>query len=208
MSIAMVQEKTGSNTTGTTLTVTFDAGVTSGNLLVALAVTNDPTITADWTEAIKSDNVADGDTCGVYYKIADGSETGMTMTTAGNTKHMIIREYSGIAASPLDKTTATTPSAGVVTITAGATGALSQADELIVAVAAIRADTTAESVDTPMSLIGTGDGAFSGIFSAAIVASTSSVTPTFNWTTAGTAWACGATFKAAPSGVGPMFMGV
>lgn len=207
MPISLVQQKTGSNTTGASLTVTFDSAVTAGNLLLAWAATNDPAITADWTEAIKSDNATDGDTCGLYFKTADGSETGMQMTTAGNTKHMHIREYSGIAASPLDKTASSATSAAVTTKDAGATGTLSQADELIAAVAAIRADTSAESVDSPMSLLGTGDGTFSAIFAGAIVSNASSVTPTFNWTTAGTAWGCCATFKAAPSGIGPIFRG-
>lgn len=200
-----VQSQFATNTTGTTLVATFGAAVTAGNLIIVRATTNDPTITVDtagYTLAVKSDNTTDGDTCGIWFKEAAGGETAVQISTAGNTKHLWIEEWSGLSATPLDKTAASGTTAGATTKDCGTTGTLTQAAELIVTSMAIRANTTAESTGAPFTIDQLGDGTFSAIFTSAVVSATTSQTPSNSWTTAGTAWGCTATFMAAASGGG------
>lgn len=206
--IVLVQSATATNTTGTSITATYPSATTAGNTLIGRVTTNDPSfsVPSGWTSAVVSDNVGDGDTTGIFYKIADGTETTVTPTAfAGNTKHLRIEEWSGLSATPLDVTAASTTSAGVTTKDTGTTGTIGSTNALIVTALAVRANISAESATAPFSVDSVGDGTFSAIFSSAIVSSNASQTPTNSWTTAGTAWGCTAVFLAAAGGGGTTF---
>jgi hypothetical protein len=129
-----VQQKGGNNTSGTTLTVTYDTPPTQGNLLIATA-SGDTFLTmgsAGWTLATSIESFE-----GTYewWKIAGAGESSSVLINGAvaDSIEAILFEYSGnVAASPVDKTATNTPSS-TTTPTTGTTAATTQADELALA---------------------------------------------------------------------------
>ena len=139
--MAIVELTAQRNTTGgaaaTSVTFTYPATPTQGNLLIAtFSWRGDTTVTgtpSGWSLATNSGN-ATGLDGAIYYKIAGASEpTVHTWTLAVSNKFAgCASEWSGIVTTaPLDKTNLNngTGTAG----TCGLTGTLSQANELVIA---------------------------------------------------------------------------
>jgi hypothetical protein len=211
MPISLVQSKQATTTTTTTVEATFDSAPTQNNLMVGTVSSNDGSFTnpSGWSTAIENYNVTDDDIQRIIYKVAGAGESSTVQCTAfaGNTKHLGISEWSGIVtASPLDLTASSAVTAGVTSISSGTTGTINSGNELAVAVFAIRADTSAESVNNSFTVLNTGNGTFSDFSAYRIYASQTTVETTGSWTTAGTAWGSVATFLGA-GGIGPLFMG-
>ncbi|MBY0499989.1 MAG: hypothetical protein K2P74_10345 [Nitrosomonas sp.] len=120
----------------TTVTFNYPNTPTPGNLLVAgFAWRGDVTITgvpSGWNLAASTGNGTNIDGA-IYYKIAGSSEpTTAQWTLSGSQKASgVASEWSGIHATPLDKSNGLNGVAGTV-LNTGATGTLSQANELVI----------------------------------------------------------------------------
>lgn len=139
MPLSNVQRRT-AGTTGAqaSLTATFSPAPTQGNLLVACAV-SDATLTMNstgWTLGISAVN-----SCGLYqwWKIAGASEstTVQVSPSVSDTAALMIEEWSGNVAAPVDKTSSLAVQATTTHPVTGTTAALAQADELAVGVIGI-----------------------------------------------------------------------
>lgn len=127
------------------LSGTYSPAPTQGNLLVAVA-NSDATVTmtsTGWTQAISSVN----DT-GLYqwYKIAGASESAtvtVTPSSAASTE-IVIEEWNGNTATPLDKTSSGSLVTGS-TCPSGTTATLAQADEEGIAAFGWNSANTADS---------------------------------------------------------------
>lgn len=130
------QRNTNGGGASTSVTFTFPSAPTAGNLVVlGFSWRGDTTVTAVPHSVALATNGGNGSgiDSAIYYKIASGSEgTTWTFTLgASNKSSGVASEWSGIDATPLDKTNSNT---GTGTAgTTGLTGTLAQADELIVA---------------------------------------------------------------------------
>ena len=116
------------------LSVTLDTPATAGRLLVAGGC-SDATLTAPSGFSLAEDAV-DAQGAYLWYKIAVGGETTFTITPGVSRPcALVVAEYSGIAASPLDQVSFSL-SSGAPTVSAspGAVPTTSQAVELCVAV--------------------------------------------------------------------------
>lgn len=139
MPLTNVQRITaGSTGAQASLTATFTSTPTSGNLLVACGV-SDATLTmtsTGWTLAISAIN-----SCGLYqwWKVAGASESTTVQITpsVSDTVAMMIEEWSGNTASPVDKTASLAVQTATSHPVTGTTAALTQADELAVGVIGI-----------------------------------------------------------------------
>ena len=207
----LVQSVTGTNTSGTSITVVLGAAPTPGNLLVGRVATNDPSFNtpSGWTRAATGDNVPTGDTTGVIYRVAQSGDTA-TVTIdgfAGNTKLVRVEERYVTAGYTvaLDQSGSSAVGTSVTTITAGTSGTLANANEFACAVIAIRALTSSNAATSPFSLDDAlnNASAFSGNFLSQVTSATTAVTPTSTWTTAGDAWGCFATFQATAASGSP-----
>lgn len=140
--MTLVQSKTFGTTVGvTSMAAVYDATPRPGNLLIAVG-NSDSDITMSstgWNIAV-SVVVATG--LYIYWKIAGNAES--TTVTIGinvsDSGEIAIYEYTGNAASPLDKTASTNVS-GTGSCGTGTTATTTQADELLFA--AVGKDSTA-----------------------------------------------------------------
>ncbi|MBY0474232.1 MAG: hypothetical protein K2Q13_04110 [Nitrosomonas sp.] len=120
----------------TTVTFNYPNTPTQGNLLVAgFCWRGDVTVTgapSGWNLAASTGNGTNIDGA-IYYKIAGSSEpTAAQFTLSGSQKASgVASEWSGIHATPLDKANGSSGVAGI-TLNTGATGTLSQANELVI----------------------------------------------------------------------------
>lgn len=138
----LVQYKTGTvpyDGTQTYISVTFDSAPTEGNLLVACHYSGNGYATqpSGWSVAFKLTQPVNDDDGGLYYKIAGSSESStVTATVASANEHiMLIAEFEGPwVSSPLDTEDHSDYAASDDPIYL-TTSALSQADNLIVAMA-------------------------------------------------------------------------
>jgi hypothetical protein len=212
MAIAEVSSQR--NTTGggasTSVTFTYPATPTQGNLLVAgfsyrgdTSVSGTPT---GWSLA-RANAAATGIDGAIYYKIAGASEpTVHTWTLAASNKSSgVASEWSGISATPFDKsasaaqTLSTSPSTGAVP-------ALTQASELVVTLYATANTYTFSAYDSSQTEVGqaasTGGSTSTRNNTAMaqkIVSSTASVTYGCTVSSVTTTWGIAATFKAQSS---------
>lgn len=149
MPLTQVQRQTSVSAANVaSLTATFSPAATAGNLLSCNG-NSDSTLamtSTGWSLAWSNIN-----NTGLYqwYKIAAGGETTVVITPGGGSfsTEMVIREYSGNAASsPLDKTASGSVGSGAT----GTTAATTQADEL--AIAGLGGNNTASSHAASWSL--------------------------------------------------------
>lgn len=141
MAIAFVQKARG-QTNGASTTATFGSATTSGNLLVAIAYTNGVQTglsVTGWTQAVRTNYSGTASSIGIWYKVADGTET--TVTSTGSTIcRLHIAEYSGTDAVPLDQVNSGTLNA-TTTVNTGTINT-TVADEIIIVGAANTASST------------------------------------------------------------------
>lgn len=123
---------------GTSLVVTLRQAPTTGNLLVCCYGVRRPVANLlgpgeGWTAAVTRQSST---TCsaGIWYKISDGTETEITAThnAAAASQSLVVREYPGVSASPLD-VTVSNAGPSITSLNFGTTAATAQADELAVA---------------------------------------------------------------------------
>ena len=146
MPLTLVQQaSTASSADGATLTAALGAAPSTGNLLILVA-NADTTIgtPSGWTLAVSA-----VDTTGLYlwWRVARaGDPATVTISlSSARSAQMVVMEYSGQAAQPLDEVASSTPGGtGQTSVTTGATGETGQGDELAV-VAAGRFDASAGS---------------------------------------------------------------
>ena len=116
------------NTGVSTVSATFTTAPTVGNLLIAVfgesagGTNNTINTPSGWQVAIVDETDTPGGA--IYYKIADGTETTVTVTTTGNQLSygmgLQLYEYSGMAASsPLDTTAVDTNADSSATLSVG-----------------------------------------------------------------------------------------
>jgi len=98
MAITLVQSARSQTNASTTVT-TYGSATTAGNLLIAFGYTNTATASltiTGWTKAVDTTYSTSAQSVGIFYKIADGTET--TVTLNGNSicrQH--ISEWSGLS---------------------------------------------------------------------------------------------------------------
>ncbi|MBA3430786.1 MAG: putative Ig domain-containing protein, partial [Actinobacteria bacterium] len=138
--IALVQKKSGdqSATVGNTMSLTFDAPPTEGNLLVAFGHASSnrtPTIPAGWSLAVETGSSAE---TVVFYKVAGATEpstVSFSMSGADLFMGLAIFEYRGlhnVQSEVLDRTVFGSASS-VSSVSTGTTQPTNVADELLVA---------------------------------------------------------------------------
>lgn len=191
--------------------VTFGAGATAGNLLVAVisGVATGPG-TKEWTSSGWSK--ASQDSFGgagnasaqveIMYKIAAGGETAVTFTGWGTSAwftSIVMAEWSGIdTSSPLDvfANDGSNSASAVTSRATGTTGTTAQNDELAVAAVGQGNTVTALSWTNSFATRDSNAQAGSGVYLAdKILSATGTVTSTASWTTSRIAGGCVATFK-------------
>lgn len=203
--ITFVQSKACNFTTTDPNACTFDSSVTAGNLIVTAYIDhNNRTIDGISDTLTNTYSVGHFKSCNgtnpclhTRYTIS-GSSGANTVTwnlSGTSTGHIVMMEFSGIAASPLDQVD--TPATGTGSPeTSGTTGTTVQADELIVGVLGLgSAATITQGASFTGQVVSTGDERASMEYK--IVSSTG--TYNADWTSTGSpAWvATVETFKAA-----------
>ena len=124
--VTLVQKKTGTTGSGTSVSATFDSPPTLNNLLVAIVgnrASSTPTTPSGWSVAISETSNSPGQV--IYYKIAGASEASAVTVnyTVVTALALQLYEYSGIStSSPLDQTgsssgTSASVSSGSITTT-------------------------------------------------------------------------------------------
>src|SRR5262245_34708969 len=206
MGLAFVQKAEGATFLASTLTITWPATPTQNDLLVITMFTRDASTTnpSGYTTDIEIVNATEDDRSRIMSKIAGSSEsnpqwTGLTIADGSGMAAGIL-EFSGNAtASFVDKTASTGRAAGVIQLSAGNTGTLTQADEVAVAVVAHRANIGSPSWDSSFTLANNpNDGASAPAEIAdgyLIVAATTALAPTQSWTTSDTVIGAIVTYK-------------
>jgi hypothetical protein len=140
--VAHVQSKSGVNTTGNNIVVTFDNPTTAGNLVVVSfgwRSTENFTsfvdsLTNTWSQVGTEINNFDLTYSRMYACLLTnaGSSHSLTLTVTGSTnKILFASEFSGIQSTPIDKTAGTSGSG--TSMSSGVTASRAQADELLVA---------------------------------------------------------------------------
>lgn len=209
MAIAFVQSAKAQGTTKT-ITPTFGAGATAGNLLVATLSGTAAGVgsavkqwtSAGWAEAARDPFSSDVYGVEIMYKVAAGGETAVGFAIDGSTGFFhsaVMAEYSGLAAtSPLDvfANDGTNSSVGTTSRATGTTGTTAQADELAIAAVGQGNTVTALSWTNSFATRDSNAQAGSGVYLAdKILSATGTVTSTASWTTSRIAGGCVATFK-------------
>lgn len=164
MSPTLVQSKSGTITSGTSLTITLTSATTAGNcLVVAVGGTQsstNPSVTgvtiggsADNFAKAKSVNVAgDADAEAWVDPNCVGSQTSVVITFAAGSGTSQgcgawVMEWSGLASAPTDKTNSGT--GGTSSWSSGASGTLTQASEVVIG--CVMSFTSGGSLSTPTS---------------------------------------------------------
>lgn len=217
MAVALVQKKGGaSGGAVASLNVTLDAPPTAGNLMVAV-VNSDATIAtpSGFTLAISA---VSGQGLYIFYRVVVGGDSATVTFTPDHSTAVAagIIEYSGLTATPLDKTASNTTGGGS-SIATGTTATTSQADELLLAVIGPHNPTSGSTFSltgitagytAQVSQSGLGANPFNavGMFAADQIvsatgtqAATGTISPNFN-----DAGAAIATWKAVPGTVHPL----
>lgn len=135
MPATLVQKK-GAQSAGSTaaLSVVLDAPPTPGNLLVA-GCNSDATVAAP-AGFLQAVSAISGQGLYIFYRIVQSGDSA-TVILAPSVSDSIaggVLEYSGILASPLDKTASNTVGGNPTSIATGTTAATSQANELVIVV--------------------------------------------------------------------------
>jgi len=143
MAIALVQEKTNSQSTSetaTTIDVVLDATATAGNLLITACSTDKDAVS--WTPpsgfTIMDPYNGISVSLAMAWKVAAGGEQTITWTSSIEEHNAWVGEYSGLTSTPFDvKAAANSAETDVAAQTSGTTGTTAQNDELAVAAFAV-----------------------------------------------------------------------
>lgn len=185
MAIALVQQSTPVHAGAASVTSTFGATPTAGNLLLAIAGATGSTSTfttpAGW--AVLVSHTGTGVGTAIFWKVAGASEpTGLTVTTTGTGSDLTLAEFSGFPVAIADVTANHDTGASTVTTSVtGTTAATGGVGDLAVCCMEVSANVTAPAVDSGFTLLTAG----TRIISAYKVLTGSPTTgATFTWTTA------------------------
>lgn len=216
MAISLVQKK-GAQTavSSASLAVVLDAPPTAGNLLVACC-NSDATVAtpAGFTLAVSS---ISGQGLYIFYRVVQGGDSATVTFTPSVTDSVAagVIEYSGLTATPLDKTASGSAPGGSSSVGTGSTGTTAQAEELLIVCAGPHAGATGFSLSSwtngltnqvaqgnGLGVAGTTNvGCFIGDL---VVGSTGTYTSTASYSPTGDAGAAIATFKGVGGAVLPL----
>lgn len=218
MTIANVQAPKYGSAALNSVTVSWNATPTAGNLLVARAIgaaaTDGGAITG-WTRVDYARYGASSGYVAIFVKIAGGSEGGVTVTfTSATTTRLEIEEWSnsdGWDSTPIDQYTHADSTSSGTSKSTGTTGTTEEADELSVSVIGWGGAVTGISWSNSFTADfeqPTGSLTFAGAHK--ILSATGTVETTASWTTSRLAGAAVATFKgnapSSPSTAGLLMM--
>lgn len=156
MAVTRTNVNNGSSAAATSHSISFGFTGTSGRLLLFSYSSSNPTRThslpGDWTIINDSTSTGTRDlTAGTLYKISDGTETGVTVTSSGTAGlSWSISEWSGLATtSPIDQTAENESNliTGTTTPATGTTSTLSVSDGFAISIWG--ADVNTSVPDTP-----------------------------------------------------------
>lgn len=207
MTIANVANSAHANGAGGTVTATYPGATTAGHLLVAIGSCttghgSSLALPAGWSTAVVQDlstTAAGG--VGIFYKVADGTETAITMTGA-STCTLELYEFSGTAAtSVVDGTPAGNNSAAATVATlATPSTTLTKAGSVVVVAVGTAANNGGTAVFGSATTLQQ-DAEIRVIAAFALPGATGAVTKTATWTTARAAGSVIAAFAPSSSTV-------
>lgn len=184
------------NPAGTTINVDYPTTVNADDLLVLHIVTNGGAVSATpptgWTEVYRETTLSNPKG-GLYYRVADGTETGsVAVTTSSTISNAVIFRYTGVdPTTPLDAT-----STNVVNSTAGTTTVLPAittvtADTMLIYVNGLNSSTTTVSSATGTERVDhgfLGGGKGGGYYDEAVAATGSTGTRTIDLSASRANW--------------------
>jgi hypothetical protein len=176
------QDCKGASTT-TSATATYPGATTAGNLLIATATSNLATDLdiAGWSRAA-SFGLATA-TADIFYRIATGTETTVTVTGGNTVTKIHAYEYSGLAnPAIIDVVGALSNGSGVTATTKSVT--TQYANTLLIAVIAAQGSVTAPSFVAPFNILQTDAATIRLMDAEQIVSAAAAYSATANWTTA------------------------
>jgi hypothetical protein len=173
-SIVLEQTKLGTWVTGgpTSSTIQPDNNITTGNLLILVAgldgaarsvssVTDTAGNTWTLVESVASPNAPTSSYVSLWYTVVSaGGGTRPTITanlSAGNNHGLILREYSGLTATPVDVTENAAANSTVSSFTSDTTSTPSQADSLVVGAAMVRSTSSSYTASSGGSFTNTAE---------------------------------------------------
>lgn len=194
---------TGQDATGasfsSTLTVNWPGATTAGDLLIAVVASQGSPVVTGYT-LVTSGTENTANTLAVYYKLATGSETSVSVTGGSAITNLSICEYTGNANPIMLDGTASAHSSGTTGETSWATSSITTtcASDLIFSAALINGSPTGFSWATSTSIL-TNTAAFHTFCGQHIVSTPQSgFTDTASWTSSNQVVTIIAAFKAAP----------
>lgn len=204
--MALVQNKAATGTS-TSPQATLDSTPTNGNLLIATigcgATVANLDANTGWTMAVEVEHPTISMSTAIAYKVAGAGEsaTQVPFQQVNSVNWSVeIEEWSGMAASPLDKTNSNPQSGTGTSVQPGSTGTLTQASEVVVTVSATNGSNGAgEAIDSGFTVLdaATFTQAISGYLA---VSATTALNPTHSWNTSRPRIAAIATFKVSTGG--------
>lgn len=178
---------------------TFPAATTPGNLLVGAVAANigdsiNITNPAGWATVPGAEADA-GPIVRLIWKIADGTETAVSVTISNNTAIQVL-EFSGINATPVDQV-GTATGAAATSLAISAAGATTVADELAVAAFALNNSSGGSEAFSNSFTVQNVTNLGRLVVATKILTATGTPTTTASWVTARNPAGVLATFKAA-----------
>ena len=200
MAISKVQDAAFIQEADASVTKSFPNTPTEGNLMIALGRgSTDGSTNASisgWTNAVYTTTGTTANTLGLWYKVAGAAESkDVTLNwTDSITTYLVIEEWTGLSATPLDKIANVDNSGGVTSKSSGTTDTTTVDDELCMAGFGMGNTVSAESWSNSFvqEYVNAGHLFFLGSL---IVSSTGTYETTLSWTTTRVCGGLIATFK-------------
>jgi len=206
-----IDSATGAQALATTVAATFPGSPSSGNLMTAELFTKSdtsPTNPSGWTTDIEVINGVNADYLRICSKIAGAGESSTVTFTgmASDIGSLGIMRFSGMTATPIDKTASSAFATGVTSKTSGTTAATTQGDEVSIVAYGIRnvaitSPALTNSFIQKNFLTDSAAGSFASIIDGYFIETvTGAKESTASWTTSADPMGVIATYKAATAG--------
>jgi hypothetical protein len=133
----IIQTKSGTVLNASSIALTFNQTVTSGNDIVLLVGHGSDGITTPtgYTLVKTQEHTGNNQWAGIYRKRSNGTETGVTVNFAALEEGgVFMMEVEGMTSSPDDKTNGAFNATSLSSIKPGTTGTLSQANEIVLCI--------------------------------------------------------------------------
>ena len=201
MAISKVQNAVYIVEADASVTASFPSTPAEGNLMIALGGGNTDGSTnasiSGWTNAVYTKIGTTANTLGLWYKVAGAAESkDVTLNwTDSVSTYLIIEEWTGLSATPLDKIANVDNTGAVESQSSGTTDTTTVADELCLAGFGMGSTISDESWSNSFVLEKRDSSTPKFLLGSRIVFSTGTYETTLSWTTARACGSLIATFK-------------